>query len=214
MQQVLRIIDAMDGEVAKVGIKRPGGRSERNRAAVLQAALEMLAEGSYDELSIEGVALRAGVHKTTVYRRWPTKGDLVFDAIRARSQAAVPLPDTGSLQGDLRSFARSIVDNIGSDMGRLMTRNLVAASVTSHDVQLGTPQFWAERLALAAEIVERAKQRGEVDRTVDANLIIETLIGPLYVRLLLTGEPIDAPLADRVADLVAAAVNASTRRAD
>ena len=200
----------MEDERARVGQRRPGGRSARNRAAVLDSAIELLAEGSYEQLSMENIAARAGVHKTTVYRRWPTKADLVADAIRARSQAAVPLPDTGSLHGDLRAFARAIANNIGSDTGGHMTRTLVAASVTSHEVQARTPQFWAERLALAAEIIERAKHRGELPDHVDANLIIETLIGPLYVRLLLTGEPIDTRLADRVADIVAAGAQTAT----
>jgi AcrR family transcriptional regulator len=172
------------------------------RTAVLDAAVELLTEAPYADLSIEDVATRAGVHKTTVYRRWPTKADLVADATRARSEGAVPIPDTGSLHGDLQAFARAIARNLGSDVGGKMIRTMVAASVTSHDVQARTPQFWAERLALAAEIIERATTRGELPKNADANLIIETLIGPLYVRLLLTGEPIDAALADRVAQLV------------
>lgn len=200
----------MEGDRGRVGDRRPGGRSARNRAAVLDAAVELLAEASYEELSMENIATRAGVHKTTVYRRWPTKADLVADAIRARSQAAVPLPDTGSLHGDLRAFARAIANNIGSDMGGHMTRTLVAASVTSHEVEARSPRFWAERLALAGVIIERAKIRGELPDNIDANLVIETLIGPLYVRLLLTGEPIDASLADSVADLVAAGVKTAT----
>jgi AcrR family transcriptional regulator len=204
MQLLLRYIAGVERDRTRVGEQRPGGRSARNRAAVLDAAIELLAEASYEQLSMENIAARAGVHKTTVYRRWPTKADLVADAIRARSQAAVPLPDTGSLHGDLRAFARAIANNIGSDMGGHMTRTLVAASVTSHEVQARTPAFWTERLAIAAEIIERAKTRDELHDSADANLIIETLIGPLYVRLLLTGEPIDTSLADRVAELVAA----------
>jgi AcrR family transcriptional regulator len=210
MQLMLRYIVGVEADSARVGQRRPGGRSARNRAAVLDAAVELLAETSYEQLSMENIAARAGVHKTTVYRRWPTKADLVADAIRARSQAAVPLPDTGSLHGDLQAFARAIANNIGSPLGGRMTRTLVAASVTSNEVQARTPEFWAERLTLAAQIIERAKHRGQLPDRVDANLIIETLIGPLYVRLLLTGEPIDTSLADRVAALVAAGAQSAT----
>jgi AcrR family transcriptional regulator len=199
----------MDGDRARVGERRPGGRSARVRAAVLDAAAELLAQTAYEDLSVEDVATRAGVHKTTVYRRWPTKADLVADATRARSQGAVPIPDTGSLHGDLRAFARAIAKNLGSEVGGQMTRTLVAASVTSQDVQARTPLFWVERLALSRQIIDRAIARGELAETADANLIIEALIGPLYVRLLLTGEPIDAALADRVAGLVAAGASAA-----
>src|SRR5580658_8453688 len=95
MQLPMRYGGWVQRDRARVGERRPGGRSARNRAAVLDAAVELLAEASYDDLSMENIAARAGVHKTTVYRRWPTKADLVADAIRARSQAVVPLPDTG-----------------------------------------------------------------------------------------------------------------------
>jgi AcrR family transcriptional regulator len=194
----------MDSDRARVGERRPGGRSARVRAAVLDATAELLAQSAYEDLSIEDVATRAGVHKTTVYRRWWTKADLVADATRARSQGAVPIPDTGSLHGDLQAFARSIAKNLGSEVGGQMTRTMVAASVTSQEVWNRSPLFWVERLTLSRQIIERAIARRELADGVDANLIIETLIGPIYVRLLLTGEPIDAALADKVAELVAA----------
>src|SRR5688572_9801014 len=91
----------------RVGEQRPGGRSARVRAAELAATAEALAEDGYDALSIEAVGARAGVHKTTVYRRWPTKADLVADAARARSEQHVPIPDTGGLAGDLRLLAEA-----------------------------------------------------------------------------------------------------------
>src|SRR3954454_17804776 len=87
------------------GASRPGGRSERVRSSVLAAAQELLAEGGYDALRVEDVASRAGVHKTTVYRRWPTKADLVMAVVEGRSEERVPVPDTGSLEDDLRQFA-------------------------------------------------------------------------------------------------------------
>jgi AcrR family transcriptional regulator len=194
----------MSSEGPRVGEQRPGGRSARVRADVLRAAAELLAESGYDGLSIEAVAARARVHKTTVYRRWPTKAELVADTLSARSEEAVPVPDTGSLAGDLAALARAVAANIGSDVGAAMTRTLVAASATSTDVAATGAEFWARRLSLTGAIVERAVARGELPPGTDPNLVIETLIGPLYVRVLMTGEPIDAELADRVAALVAA----------
>jgi AcrR family transcriptional regulator len=195
----------------RVGARRPGGRSARIRDAVLAATAEVLAEAGYDGLSIEAVAARAGVHKTTVYRRWPTKAELIAETTRERSQQYVPVPDTGSLAGDLTALARAVVGNIGSEIGTNMTRTLVAASSTSREVAEVTAAFWAERLDLTAGIIDRAIERGELPARSDAHLILETLIGPLYVRLLLTGEPIDASFADRVAALVAAGATAGGR---
>ena len=188
----------------QVGEQRPGGRAERVRAAVLGAAAELLTEVGYDMMSVEDVATRAGVHKTTVYRRWPTKAALTAEAAALHSDDAVPIPDTGSLAGDLRLLAREVAANIGSEGGARRSRSIAAAAATSDELATAMHGFWARRLALSAEIVERAIQRGELPASTDSNLIIETVIGPLWFRLLLTGEPITEELADRVADLVTA----------
>ena len=97
---------------------------------MLTATADLLAEVGYEALTYEAVATRAGVHKTTVYRRWPSKPDLVADASRERSEQLVAVPDTGTLEGDLRALARAVVANITSDVGRPMTTTLVAAAAT------------------------------------------------------------------------------------
>ena len=192
------------------GARRPGGRSARTRAAVLAATADLLAEVGYGELTFEAVARRAGVHKTTIYRRWPTKPDLVADAARERSEQLVAVPDTGSLRGDLTALGRAVAANIGSDVGSPMTKTLVAAKATSPSVAEATHAFWAERLRLTGEIVTRAIAREELPVGVDTNLVIEALVGPLYVRLLLTGEPLEADVADQVARAVAVGFAAPT----
>jgi AcrR family transcriptional regulator len=171
---------------------------------VLTATADLLAEVGYEELTFDAVARRAGVHKTTIYRRWPAKPDLVADAARERSEQLVEVPDTGSLRGDLTALGRAVAANIGSDVGSAMTKTLVAAAATSPAVAEATHSFWAERLRLTGEIVTRATARGELPADVDANVVIEALVGALYVRLLLTGEPLDAAVADQVAGAVAA----------
>ena len=97
-----------DGKVAGAEAgprRRPGGRSARVRAAVLRATLDELAAVGYGNLSFESVAHRAGVHKTTLYRHWPGREALVREALLARSEVTVPIPDTGSLGADLIAFA-------------------------------------------------------------------------------------------------------------
>ena len=192
----------MNDTTPRVGEQRPGGRAERVRTAVLRAAAELLTEVGYDKMRVEDVAARAGVHKTTVYRRWPTKADLTADAAALHSADAVPIPDTGTLTEDLRLLARRVVANIGSKGGSRRSRSIAAAAATSDELAAAMHGFWAHRLALSAEVVERAIQRGELPPTTDANLIIETVIGPLWLRLLLTGEPITNELADNIVELV------------
>ncbi len=192
----------------RVGERRPGGRAARVRAAVLAATEELLMEVGYDELTVEDVARRAGVHKTTVYRRWPTKPELISDAVREQSAEAVPIPDTGSLVGDLRRLARYVARNVGTAGGALRSRTIVAAAASSEELAVGINAFWAHRLALCAPIVERAIERGEVPPDTDPDLVIETLVGPIWLRLLVTGERIDDELADQVAGLVDAGARA------
>ncbi len=186
----------------RIGEQRPGGRAARVRNAVLHAAAELLTEVGYETMSVEEVATRAGVHKTTVYRRWPTKASLTADAASLHSADVVPIPDTGSIVGDLKVLAHEIVANIGTEGGARRARSITAASATSDELAAAMHGFWANRLALTAEIVKRAIERGELPRATDANLIIESVIGPLYVRLLLTGEAITEELADQIVDIV------------
>lgn len=192
----------MSSPKPRVGEQRPGGRAERVRTDVLGAAAELLTEVGYDNMRVEDVAARAGVHKTTVYRRWPTKAALTADAAALHSDDAVPIPDTGTIADDLRLLAREVAANIGTEGGARRSRSIAAAAATSDELATAMHGFWANRLALSAEVVERAIQRGELPASTDANLIIETVIGPLWVRLLLTGEPITEELADQVVQLV------------
>ena len=184
--------------------QRPGGRSARVRAAVLAATLEVLAEMGYDDVSVEAIAARAGVHKTTVYRGWPTKADLVSDAMRERGAHLVPIPDSGNFRDDLIALAQAVANTMRSPADQRMGRNLVAASNSGEALDQRSVSFWAERLRLNSHVVDRAIARGELPEHTDSNLVIETLIGPLFLRLLLTGEPIDADVASAIARLVAA----------
>ena len=128
----------------------------------------------------------------------------MLDAARASSSQNVPIPDTGTLRGDLQQLARGVVSNVATATTAQTTLALVAAAASSAELAASMHMFWSERLALTAPIIERAIEREELPPSTDANLIIETLIGPIWIRLLLTGEPIDVDLADRTAALVAA----------
>lgn len=190
----------------RVGEQRPGGRAARVRADVLHAAAELLTEVGYEQMNVEEVATRAGVHKTTVYRRWPTKAALTADATALHAADAVPIPDTGTIVGDLQLLAREVVANISSEGGSRRSRSIVAAAATSDELADAMHEFWAGRLALSTQVVERAIQRGELPASTDANLVVETVVGPIWLRLLLTGEPITDDLADRIVALVAQGV--------
>src|SRR5215216_5271004 len=93
--------------MTQAGSVRPGGRTARTRAAVLDATLDELASRGWDRVSVETIAARAGVHKTTVYRRWGGKDQLVAEAVEAEADSRVQVPDSGDIGQDLRAAARA-----------------------------------------------------------------------------------------------------------
>ncbi|WP_053721838.1 TetR/AcrR family transcriptional regulator [Saccharothrix sp. NRRL B-16348] len=181
--------------------RRPGGRSAQVRAAVLEAGLAELASAGYHNLSLEGVARRAGVNKTTLYRRWGTREALLLDAIRARATAEVPIPDTGDLREDLLALVRAAIANLTTVEVQAMVR--VSVALSPHDDVLAAAgrTFWAERLAVDAEVVRRAVTRGEI-APVDGEQVIEAVLGPPYFHLLVTGRPVTDDFLVATVDLV------------
>ena len=192
----------MTTNTPRVGEQRTGGRSARVRSDVLAATSQLLGEVGYDTLTIEEVATRAGVHKTTVYRRWPTKPELVADSVEVLAAERIPIPDTGSLRHDLQLLARQVVAHNGNDRGKRAARSIVAAAAASNDLAANIHAFWSGRMAVSSAIVQRAIGRGEVASDVDPVFVIEALVGPIWLRLLMTGESVDEEFADQLADFV------------
>ncbi len=188
------------------GRKRPGGRSARVRSAVLGATLAELAAVGYSALTLEGIARRAGVHKTTVYRRWGSRDRLLLEAILERSSEQVPIPDTGSLRADLFAVATAVIAMITTPEITAAIRALVSEAPHEPALAASGREFWAARFSLTREVIERAVQRHELPQTAHPDLAIEALIGPIYLRLLVTGEPLDTDYAGQLVDQVIAGI--------
>ncbi|GII23370.1 TetR family transcriptional regulator [Planosporangium mesophilum] len=192
--------------------QRPGGRTARVRAAVLTATLQELAQRGYAGMSVESVAQRAGVHKTTVYRRWATKPNLLMDAIATLAETKISVPDTGDLAEDLRSFARTIATTITGHDGGAVVRGLFSGATESSEVRDFLHGFWAGRFAQVRPMVERAIGRGELPTDTDADEVIKHVGAPLYYRLLVTAEAVTSEAAELAADSAVAAARAGVFR--
>lgn len=186
----------------KAAGRRPGGRSARIRAAALAATLAELADRGYTALSLEGVAQRAGVHKTTLYRRWGSREELVLEAMLERAGEHISVPDTGSLRDDLCELARTAAVNAASPEVAAMARAVAAGAPYDNRLAAANRRFWAARLDLDGSIVERAIARGDVPPGTDPRTVIEAVLGPIHLRLLLTGEPVDRAFLDGIVDVV------------
>jgi AcrR family transcriptional regulator len=188
--------------------KRPGGRSARVRAAVLAATFEELAAAGYGQFSFERVAERAGVHKTTVYRRWETKEDLILDAMLEHAGARVPTIDTGALRSDLAQLGKELIADLRDPAVRATVRTVASISDCDSPVRQASRRFWDTWLELASEIVDRAIARGEISVAVDPHLVLEAIAGPVHFRLLLSDAPLHDDDAQRLAELVASGATA------
>ncbi|MFE3451554.1 TetR/AcrR family transcriptional regulator [Nonomuraea sp. NPDC059194] len=184
-------------------MERPGGRSARVRDAVRQATLDELAEHGYQGLTVENVAARSGVHKTTVYRRWTSVEGLIADALERASGEPWPIPDTGTVQGDLREIARLVATGMDP-----VARAFVAAGMQNEAAAAALTGFYTARHAQSAVVVRRAVERGQLPAGVDAEEVIRMAVAPLYYRLFVTHEPVGERDADRAADAALAAARA------
>lgn len=191
------------------GTSRPGGRTARIAAAVFAAAIDELSERSYDDISIETIAARADVHKTTLYRRWHTKAELITHALAGGAQSLIPVPDTGRAETDFRDLARSVQAVLSSPRGAAITRALLAGSATSSEIRQLMQAYWAARLAAISVIIDRAIARGEMPAGTDPEAAMRALAAPLYYQLLVTFEPITRLNADQAAAAALAAARAS-----
>jgi AcrR family transcriptional regulator len=178
------------------------------RTAVLSATTDLLTEQGFEGLSIPDVAVRAGVHDTSVYRRWGSKANLVADALLSLERERIPQPDTGTLRGDLIELMRSVAAFLGSPLGTVLLQLAVRHDLPELDTVRG--DFWNARLAFGAAILERARDRGEVRDGIDHRVFLETIIAPVHLRRLVTGEPLDDRFFAGVVDLVLPSVTSAS----
>lgn len=172
------------------------GRQRRAQAdaAILAAARQLLADVGYDRISIAEVARRAGVAKTTIYRRWPSRRELLAAALDGLNPS-LEFPDSGSLRGDLELLVSQA--DLGIDQLQVMSSLL--ASTARDDGLLA--EYWqryvAARRAALRQPLERAQQRGELRGDLDLELLVDLAAGAILYQVI---RPSDAALSDRLRD--------------
>lgn len=175
------------------------GRGPKVRAAVLAATVAELSEHGYAAFTVENVARRTGVHKTTVYRRWPDRDTLITEALSESVATEIPVPDTGSIDGDLRVLARSLVDWITSPAGRAVLAVMLSGATGAPTPSDPVRHVFRDRIRRTLPLVARAVARGELPAGTDAAELIKALVAPIYLRVVITGEKVDDRTADRAA---------------
>ncbi len=184
------------------------GRGNKMRAAVLAATVTELTETGYAALTVDAVAQRAGVHKTTIYRNWKTSDGLVADALTCHFATDIPIPDTGSVESDLRALARSLVATMTTHAGRALLTTVLSDAVRTPQLAEIKRALFEDRFRRAEPVVTRAVERGELPTETDPAELLKALVAPIYFRLVFTGEPVDETTADRAVDIALAAAHA------
>lgn len=184
---------------AGTGAKPGRPRSKRADRAIVQAALELLAERGLDGLTMEGIAERASVAKTTLYRRWSSREE-VLEAASEQFVTEIGVPDTGTIRGDLLALLTSAIGVYSGLPGRAMP-GLVAAMARSPSLARSVREgLLANRRAALTAVLERGIRRGELRQGIDLGVTLDMLGGPLMYRLLVTGGPVDESTAVEVVD--------------
>ena len=193
-------------EPAADAADQPVGRSARTEKAIIDATRELLAEGGVRELTVERVAARSGVAKTTIYRRWRGKDELALAVLLDMVENVVATPDFGDTRRELVAFVNAAVKILGSTLMGRVIQGLVSDLAADADLARAFQErVVAMRLAEVRRLIERGIERGDLRPDTNIELANELLFGPVYYRLLLSGAPLDTKLAERIVEAVLSA---------
>ncbi|GLY77506.1 TetR/AcrR family transcriptional regulator [Actinoallomurus iriomotensis] len=185
---------------------RPGRkRSEESRRAILAAAAELTAEVGYANLTIEGIAARSGAGKQTIYRWWPSKADVLLDALATKADVHIPIPDEGAYEADLRAFLAATF-TLGSrpQVVQLLRALMAEAQINAEFGERFRETFLRQRRAALGVIVERAEARGELPPDLTPDTVVDLVFGMLWYRILAAHRPVDQALIDELITVLTA----------
>jgi AcrR family transcriptional regulator len=193
--------------------RRGRKRSEQSRLAILEAAFELTAEVGYAGLTIEGIAARSGAGKQTVYRWWPSKADVLLEALATKADLHVPVSDQGSYAADLRafleaSFALTRQRPVADALRALMAQ----AQIDAHFGERFRALFLLRRREALEVILDRARARGDLPPGLPPGTVADIVFGVIWYRLLATRQPLDHELADELVTTLAGDQAMSPRR--
>jgi AcrR family transcriptional regulator len=188
---------------SRVAAKLPGRpRCEVRREAILQAAYELLESGGMAGFTIEGVAERSGVAKTTIYRWWPNKGALAMESFLGVAAKESPLPNTGSARAALAAHLHRFARALKGRTGRLLRGIVAEAQKDPATRDAFLRNYVAPRRQATRALLERGVREGEFREGLDVAGALDVLYGYFYIRLLFAHSPLDATAVDQLLDIV------------
>jgi len=185
---------------------RPGRkRSEESRQAILTAAAELVAEVGYAGLSIEGIAARSGTGKQTIYRWWPSKADVLLEALAEKADLHIPIPDEGSYAADLRAFlAASFALGRTPQVIEVLRALMAEAQIDPEFGERFRAGFLRRRREALGVLVDRALARGDLPPVPRAATVADLVFGLIWYRVLATRDPVDDTQIDELVAVLTA----------
>lgn len=182
-------------------------RSEESEEAILAATIQLLSQKPLRDISIEEIARKANVGKTTIYKWWPSKAYVALDAFSRKINLMVPMPDTGSVRKDILEHCRSLIAFYKSPAGRILGQFVVESESDKEFASLFRERFLKPRREAAGVIFDRGIQRGEIDRNVNRELVLDMIYGPTIFRLFVGHSPLYDKLADEMVSILFGALD-------
>ena len=170
-------------------------------ASLHRALFEEWAEAGYASLRMERIAARAGVGKAALYRRWKTKRDLACEAVETTALTITPIPDTGTLAGDVHAIIRAFAIVLRHRLVRRILPDLHAERARSDELDVLLDKVTKGRRAQAAVVLERAIERGDISADIDRQLALDMLLAPLYWSAIVQRRHLKAAEIKRIAEL-------------
>jgi AcrR family transcriptional regulator len=183
---------------AERDIKALDGRVQRSQASVLDATMQLLFERGFGGATVDEISRRSGVAKTTIYRHWPTRTDLLRNAC---STLGTPLdtPDTGSLKSDIMALMTNLAHLLRTAKWTSVLPSIIDAAERDPDVAGMYSKLQQDYSAPFQTVIQRAIRKGELPRGTDDAMLIAALTGPLFYRRWFSREPLTDDFAKRIA---------------
>ncbi len=171
--------------------KKGRPRDPATEQAILCASYDLLLENGFGAVTVEKIAERAKVSKATIYKWWPNKAAVVMDAFLSAAMSKLPVPDTGSVFDDILLQASNLAKFLSSPEGKVINEFIAEGQFDPKLAEEYRLRYFKPRRLESRRILERGIQRGELKKDLDLELCIDLLYGPLFYRLLVTGETVD-----------------------
>jgi len=171
--------------------KKGRPRNLETEKAILTASYDLLLENGFGAVTVEKIAERAKVSKATIYKWWPNKAAVVMDGFLSAAMSRLPVPDTGTVAEDIFIQANNLAKFLTSREGKVINELIAEGQSDLKVAEEYRSRYFNPRRLDSRRILERGVQRGELKKDLDLELCIDLIYGPLFYRLLVTGENIE-----------------------